>query len=82
MGNDSSHLSGLEVNEKAIEITDFWAHYHATVHDSGYFFNLKGYGSISVFKSEVVVLGSLWSSHTPLEKCAIVSDTFSLYHPY
>ena len=67
MGNDSSQLSGLEIEEKAIEITDFWCHYQATIKDSCRYFSLKGDGSVSVFKGEAAV-GPLWSISTPLEK--------------
>ncbi|KAJ8734203.1 hypothetical protein PYW07_014754 [Mythimna separata] len=67
MGNDSSQLSGLEIEEKAIEINDFWCHYQATIKDSCRYFSLKGDGSVSVFKGEAAV-GPLWSISTPLEK--------------
>ncbi|XP_049698464.2 protein-associating with the carboxyl-terminal domain of ezrin [Helicoverpa armigera] len=67
MGNDSSQLSGLEIEDKAIEITDFWCHYQATINDSCRYFSLKGDGSVSVFKGEAAV-GPLWSISTPLEK--------------
>ncbi|KAH0564058.1 protein-associating with the carboxyl-terminal domain of ezrin [Cotesia glomerata] len=45
MGNEKSALSGLKIDEKAIEITDFWLHHSA---------NLNGANSstISVFISE------------------------------
>ncbi|KAJ0181012.1 hypothetical protein K1T71_003097 [Dendrolimus kikuchii] len=67
MGNDSSHLSGLEIEEKAVEITDFWCHYQATIRDSCRYFSLKSDGSVSVFKGEAAV-GPLWAISTPLEK--------------
>ncbi|KAH9645850.1 hypothetical protein HF086_010049 [Spodoptera exigua] len=67
MGNESSQLSGLEIEEKAIEVTDFWCHYQATINDSCRYFSLKGDGSVSVFKGEAAV-GPLWSISTPLEK--------------
>ncbi|XP_012288202.1 protein-associating with the carboxyl-terminal domain of ezrin [Orussus abietinus] len=34
MGNEKSALSGLEVDEKAIEITDFWLHHNAVIQGS------------------------------------------------
>ncbi|CAB3257131.1 unnamed protein product [Arctia plantaginis] len=67
MGNESSQLSGLEIEEKAIEITDFWCHYQATINDSCRYFSLKSDGSVSVFKGEAAV-GPLWAISTPLEK--------------
>ncbi|CAG5041910.1 unnamed protein product [Parnassius apollo] len=67
MGNENSQLSGLKIEDKAIEITDFWSHYQATINDSCRYFSLKDDGSVSVFKGEVV-LGPLWVTSTPLEK--------------
>ncbi|XP_075987620.1 protein-associating with the carboxyl-terminal domain of ezrin [Anticarsia gemmatalis] len=67
MGNESSQLSGLEIEDKAIEITDFWCHYQATIKDSCRYFSLKSDGSVSVFKGEAAT-GPLWAISTPLEK--------------
>ncbi|CAG9575602.1 unnamed protein product [Danaus chrysippus] len=67
MGNENSQLNGLEVEEKATEITDFWSHYQATIKDSCRYFSFKGDGSVSVFKGETV-LGPLWNISSPLEK--------------
>ncbi|KAL0850410.1 hypothetical protein ABMA28_012223 [Loxostege sticticalis] len=67
MGNENSQLSGLEIDEKAVEVTDFWSHYQATINDSCRYFSLKGDGSVSVFKGEAA-LGPLWAISTPLEK--------------
>lgn len=67
MGNESSRLNGLEIEEKAIEITDFWCHYQATIKDSCRYFSLKSDGSVSVFKGEAAT-GPLWAVSTPLEK--------------
>ncbi|XP_053600947.1 protein-associating with the carboxyl-terminal domain of ezrin [Plodia interpunctella] len=67
MGNENSQLSGLEVEEKAVEITDFWSQYQATIKDSCRYFSLKGDGSVSVFKGQAA-LGPLWAVSTPLEK--------------
>lgn len=73
MGNETSHLNGLEIEEKAIETTDFWSHYQATINDSCRYFSLKSDGSVSVFKGESV-LGPLWTVCTPLEKFSNVSE--------
>lgn len=78
MGNESSQLSGLEIEEKAIEVTDFWCHYQATINDSCRYFSLKGDGSVSVFKGEAAV-GPLWSISTPLEKFSNVCNHRVLY---
>lgn len=59
MGNYQSSLLGLELEEKAIEVRDFWTHYWATI-SSG--------NTVSVFVGEPLVSGSLWITHTPLEK--------------
>ncbi|KAL4709809.1 hypothetical protein ACJJTC_001263 [Scirpophaga incertulas] len=67
MGNESSQLSGLEIDERAIEVTDFWSQYQAKINDSCRYFSLKSDGSVSVFKGEAA-LGPLWSVLTPLEK--------------
>ncbi|XP_030036748.1 protein-associating with the carboxyl-terminal domain of ezrin [Manduca sexta] len=67
MGNESSQLSGLEIEEKAVEITDFWCHYQAKINDSCRYFSLKSDGSVSVFKGEAAA-GPLWAISTPLEK--------------
>ncbi|KAK4883434.1 hypothetical protein RN001_006753 [Aquatica leii] len=59
MGNEHSNLSGLEYDEKAIEVTDFWIHHSATMGSGNY---------ISVFIGEPLIDGSLWWSQTPLER--------------
>ncbi|GBP67361.1 Protein-associating with the carboxyl-terminal domain of ezrin [Eumeta japonica] len=69
MGNVESQLRGLEIDEKPIEITDFWIQYRATINDSCRYFGLKCDGSVSLFKGETV-LGPLWSVSSPLEKCS------------
>uniref|UniRef100_A0A1E1W001 Protein kinase domain-containing protein n=1 Tax=Pectinophora gossypiella TaxID=13191 RepID=A0A1E1W001_PECGO len=67
MGNEGSQLSGLEIEEKATDISDFWTHYQATIKDSCRYFSLKGDGSVSVFKGQAVP-GPLWTITSPLEK--------------
>lgn len=67
MGNENSQLSGLEIEDKAVEITEFWQQYQATIKDSCRYFSLKGDGSVSVFKGEAAA-GPLWAVSTPLEK--------------
>lgn len=81
MGNEGSHLNGLEIEEKPTEVTDFWAQYRATINDSCSYFSLKSDGSVSVFKGEAV-LGPLWTVSTPLEKFSNVSKHLFLYINY
>ncbi|CAH0405809.1 unnamed protein product [Chilo suppressalis] len=78
MGNESSHLSGLEIEEKAVEVTEFWTQYRATINDSCRYFSLKSDGSVSVFKGEVA-LGPLWAISTPLEKFS--NNLLKFRHP-
>ncbi|XP_068628331.1 protein-associating with the carboxyl-terminal domain of ezrin isoform X3 [Battus philenor] len=78
MGNETSQLSGLKIEDKATEITDFWSHFQATISDSCRYFSLKDDGSVSVFKGEVV-LGPLWTMATPLEKCS--NNLLKYRHP-
>lgn len=72
MGNENSQLNGLEIEEKGVEIADFWCQYQAKINDSCRYFSLKSDGSVSVFKGEAAV-GPLWSVSTPLEKFSNVS---------
>lgn len=74
MGNDTSQLNGLEIEEKAIDVTDFWSHYQATIKDSCRYFSLKCDGSVSVFKGQAA-LGPLWAVSSPLEKFSNVSSS-------
>ncbi|CAG9783187.1 unnamed protein product [Diatraea saccharalis] len=78
MGNESSHLSGLEIEEQAVEVTEFWTQYQATIKDSCRYFSLKSDGSVSVFKGEVA-LGPLWAIATPLEKFS--NNLLKFRHP-
>lgn len=67
MGNEKSALGGLEIDEKAIEITDFWLHHSASLINGG---NSK---TISVFVSEPSLhSGASFGKPSPLEKTAKV----------
>lgn len=79
MGNENSQLNSLEIEEKATEITDFWAHHQATISDSCRYFSLKSDGSVSVFKGETIS-GPLWTVSTPLEKFSNVCITYCFFH--
>lgn len=59
MGNENSQFSNLEFEEKAVQVTDFWIHRLATLNCGSL---------VSVFVSESLINGSLWSAQTPLEK--------------
>lgn len=64
MGNEKSVLSGLEIDEKPVEITDFWIHNTATIH---------GYNArkVSIFTSEPSLhYAASFGNPTPLEKSA------------
>lgn len=61
MGNETSQLAGLEIEEKAVEVTEFWSHNSATLYN-------ETITSLSVFIGDSFVEGSLWSTLTPLEK--------------
>lgn len=68
MGNEHSQMSGLNVEEKAIEVTDFWSHHSATLNTGN-----SNVSTVSVFIGEPLVGGSLWMTQTPLEKASKVS---------
>jgi hypothetical protein len=63
MGNEGSHLSGLEIDEKVVEVTDGWTLYSGTVCAGS---NPK----VSVFVSEVSGSGG---NNVILERAAKVS---------
>lgn len=62
MGNDQSHVKGLEVDKRAIESTDFWAVYNGKVK------NESSQTLITIFQGEQVVKGQLWTTKSPLER--------------
>lgn len=62
MGNEQSHLGGLQIEQKSVEVADFWSHHFATI------LNAETTTTISVFIGEVFVDGALWKTYTPLEK--------------
>ncbi|XP_044262343.1 protein-associating with the carboxyl-terminal domain of ezrin isoform X2 [Tribolium madens] len=62
MGNDHSHLGGVEIEEKSVEVSDFWSHHSATI------INSENTTNLSVLTGELFVDGALWKTHTPLEK--------------
>lgn len=74
MGNDKSTLNGIEIDEKAIEITDFWTQYSASV---------QNYNSqrVSIFISEPSLhYTASFGKPTPLER--IAKNLMLHRHPY
>lgn len=64
MGNEKSVLNGLEIDEKPVEITDYWIHNTATIH---------GYNprKVSILTSEPSLhYAASFGNPTPLEKSA------------
>lgn len=64
MGNEKSALNGLEIDEKSVEVTDFWVHYTARV---------NGYGAqrVSLFVSEPSLhYSASFGNPSPLEQAA------------
>lgn len=71
MGNEHSYMTGLQIDGKAVEVTDFFTHYSAfltSIHPS----------NLSVFIGERLVGGSLWQTQTPLEKISKVKYRLEL----
>lgn len=74
MGNDQSHIKGLEVDKKAVESTDFWSIYNGKLKNENSPTTL-----ITIFQGEQFVKGQLWTNKSPLERA---SRNFMLYrHP-
>lgn len=66
MGNERSTLRGLEIEDKAVEVTDYWMHYDASVHDS----SLQ---RLSIFISEPSLhFTATFGKPSPLERAAKV----------
>ncbi|CAG9853791.1 unnamed protein product [Phyllotreta striolata] len=64
MGNEQSVIPGIEIDEKAIEVCDFWTQHSAAI------LNQDNLNHLTVFSGELFVNGTLWVSQTPLEKNA------------
>lgn len=68
MGNEKSALRGLEIEDKAVEVTDYWMHYDASINDS----NLQ---KLSVFISEPSLhFTATFRRPSPLERAAKVNS--------
>lgn len=74
MGNDQSHLKGLEIEKKAIDVTDFWQIYSGELKNENSLTT-----SITIFQGEQVVTGQLWADKDPLQRA---TKNFKIYrHP-
>lgn len=74
MGNDQSHIKGVEVDKKATESTDFWSIYNGKLNNENSPTTL-----ITIFQGEQFVKGHLWTNKSPLERA---TRNFMLYrHP-
>ncbi|XP_071644997.1 protein-associating with the carboxyl-terminal domain of ezrin [Temnothorax longispinosus] len=63
MGNERSALRGLEIENKAVEVTDYWMHYDASVRDS--------LQKLSIFISEPSLhFTATFGRPSPLERAA------------
>lgn len=64
MGNEKSALRGLEIEDKAVEVTDYWMHHDASVRDS----SLQ---RLSIFISEPSLhFAATFGRPSPLERAA------------
>lgn len=63
MGNESSQLKGLQIDKKAIEVTDFWSLYSGSIPNGEHQTT-----QIAIFQGEPVVTGQLWTARSPLER--------------
>lgn len=73
MGNDHSQLKGLEIDNKSIEVTDFWTLYAGEVPASADGSTDKSSLPISLFRGEPVVNGQLWTAQGPLDRATKVN---------
>lgn len=72
MGNERSQLSGIEIEEKSTEVSDYWSLHLATLNGS------ENVTNLSVFIEEKFVRNQFWISQTPLQKN--VKVWFIFYH--
>ncbi|ENN71125.1 protein-associating with the carboxyl-terminal domain of ezrin [Dendroctonus ponderosae] len=61
MGGEQSHLSGIDIEQKAIEVSDFWAQHNATVNNAGTL------SKLSIFVGDLLLIEPFWKPQTPLE---------------
>lgn len=63
MGNEQSHVNGLEIDKKAIDSTEFWSIHNGELRNENSPTTL-----ITIFQGEQVVKGQLWTNKSPLER--------------
>lgn len=68
MGNEHSRLPGINIEDEAKEVSNFWSQHSATIIKSNTVTNL----SVFIENSPDYSDHSLWSSQTPLQKCSKV----------
>lgn len=74
MGNDQSQIKGLEIDKKAVEVTDFWSIYPGELRNKNCLTT-----SVTIFQGEPVVTGQLWANKSPLQRA---TRNFMIYrHP-
>lgn len=62
MGNEQSQqISGIEIDTKAIEVSDFWAQHNAYIN------NLQNSSRLSIFIGDLFINEPFWLPQTPLE---------------
>lgn len=64
MGNEKSSLSGIEIEDEAIEVSNFWSQHSATIFESNVVTEL----TVFIEDSTEFTRDTLWSSQTPLER--------------
>ncbi|CAG9769331.1 unnamed protein product [Ceutorhynchus assimilis] len=64
MGNEQSQISGVKMDQKAIEVSDFWTQHNATIN------NVQNESKISIFAGDLFLNDPFWNPQTPLEKCS------------
>lgn len=69
MGGEQSHLSGIDIEQKAIEISDFWSQHNATVNNAG------TASKLSIFVGDLLLIEPFWTPQTPLEGFSKVQAT-------
>lgn len=67
MGSEQSHLKGLQIEKKAIEVTDHWTVYAAEVP------NESSIDKLTIFQGQTTIDTHLWGNYGPLDKATRVS---------
>lgn len=74
MGNDqSSQMKGLEIDKKALEVTDYWTLYMAEVPGD------NRVNKLTLFQGEQSNDNNIWGNLGPLEKATKVFQSRSIF---